>query len=122
MHEVLARNGRFLGAGTMTGELFVVDWYPGLVPCADPDARVHGEIWQLDGQAVWAKLDAYEECGPGDPRPHEFDRVCGHALLGGSRIATQVYAYSRPTEALPQVHDGDWKRWVVRQPPSSEPT
>lgn len=126
MHAVLAEHANQVGVATMLGHLVVVDWYPGMVPGTDEGKRVHGELWRVHDDAVWPRLDAYEECGPNDPEPHEYRRRVGVAQRNGATVSAFFYAFARSTAGLTVVEGGDWRHWVEAQPaqpaPSSKPT
>ena len=43
----LAAMASFVGRGSVAGRLYMVDWYPGLVPGDAGGARVRGEVRRL---------------------------------------------------------------------------
>src|SRR5262245_62471036 len=74
--ERLRNEARLLGAASMPGRLYRVDWYPGLVEAAAGDSRVHGEVYALAdpvGSLAW--LDEYESIEPGKEAGHEYLRA-----------------------------------------------
>lgn len=78
---LLRRCGDLVGLGSIRARLYLIDEiddqgpnsFPGALPSAHEDDRVHGELWHLhDPDAVFPTLDAYENCGPEWPQPNEF--------------------------------------------------
>ena len=101
MHATLAAGARRLGMARVSGRLFVVDWYPGVV-LGDCE-WVHGELWAIEDATLLAVLDDYEGC----EREFVRTRALVHADDGTAREAW-VYAYARPTDGLAAVPSGDW--------------
>jgi gamma-glutamylcyclotransferase (GGCT)/AIG2-like uncharacterized protein YtfP len=100
----LLRDARFLGAATVRGQLYRVDWYPGLVLSPDEGA-VHGELFELTPDHLdrtIAALDDYEGGG--------FRRRRTVASLEGSEEAldTWTFAYLGPTHSLERIGSGDF--------------
>jgi gamma-glutamylcyclotransferase (GGCT)/AIG2-like uncharacterized protein YtfP len=110
MAHSLAARGRFVGAGSTCGRLYDLGAYPGMVEERGSEDRVRGEVYELhDSDAALAALDAYEGCGPDDPRPWLFERVLTSITLdGGEPVRAWVYCYRGPlTEARP-IPSGDY--------------
>ena len=98
-----------LGAASIAGRLYRIDWYPGLVP---GEGRVHGEIFRLRTPAASLEwLDAYEGIVPGDggQNRHEYERVRRPVTLADGRVVEAwVYLYLRDVSAATPVADGRW--------------
>ncbi len=80
----------FVGEATVLGQLYLIDWYPGLVldPAGGP---VHGELYRLpEGGDLLAALDTYECIGPDFPQPQEYKRLRHEVGSGGK---AWIYAY-----------------------------
>lgn len=78
--DYLRAHGQSVGPGTMTGELYQLDGYPGFIPAsvmaestmltssvALLPNTVHGELVLLDHADVLLALDQYEECNDCQP-------------------------------------------------------
>jgi gamma-glutamylcyclotransferase (GGCT)/AIG2-like uncharacterized protein YtfP len=110
MAHFLAARGRLVSAGSMCGRLYDLGAYPGMVEESGSEDRVRGEVYELhDPDAALAALDAYEGCGPDDPRPWLFERVLASVTLdGGELVRAWVYCYRGPlTDARP-IPSGDY--------------
>jgi gamma-glutamylcyclotransferase (GGCT)/AIG2-like uncharacterized protein YtfP len=106
MAALLHRNARHLGEGTIRAGLYAVSWYSMAAPCDDPDAVVHGDVFELDRTAageVLAALDAYEGSGfvltPVEVRMADETSVAARAYLSAASVA-----------GLRRIGHGDWRR------------
>lgn len=110
MASLMRANATEIGHGSLRGRLFDIGEYPGAVDSDDNHTHVRGVIYRLrEPDAVLPRLDAYEECGPGDPGPHEYRRVRREVMLDiGSTIRAWVYLYNGPTDQLSCIESGDY--------------
>ena len=92
------------------GRLYRVSWYPGVVESADPEQRVHGEVYALaDPVRALAWLDAYEGVVPGGEEAGEYRRLERPVRLAtGEEIAAWVYLFQSDVAGLTLVPDGRW--------------
>jgi gamma-glutamylcyclotransferase (GGCT)/AIG2-like uncharacterized protein YtfP len=106
----LAGNAQPAGSGRVSGVLFQLDGYPGLVPTSGENEWVVGELFCLTEPAsFWPALDEYEKCGPADPAPHEFDRrILPVEMDDGRRLNAWVYVYCRDASEKPRIQSGDY--------------
>ena len=110
VHRVLARSASWLGHGSVPGKLYDLGVYAGLVESEDPKDQVRGELYMvLDPDAILPVLDAYEGCGPEDPRPPLFERRRTVVSLDDGRtFPAMVYYCSHPLGGARRVYSGDW--------------
>ena len=110
MYHLLARYGDFVGDATYQGKLYMVDYYPGVVPSDDPKDVVHGEAYKLTcSDIVPSRLDDYEECGSVFPEPNEYIRRNEMVKLNSGEVITAwVYIFNRSTEGLQLIQSGDF--------------
>jgi gamma-glutamylcyclotransferase (GGCT)/AIG2-like uncharacterized protein YtfP len=110
MYHLLARYAEFVAEGTYQGRLYQIDDYPGAVPSENPEEQVHGEVYALrEPEIVLAKLELYEECGPGFSNPTEYVRRQERITLqNGTACYAWVYVYNRPTTKLVQISSGNY--------------
>lgn len=116
-YHVLARYCDFFGEGTLSGELFEVEGYPGVVESNKVGARVTGELYVInDPNNVFSALDEYEECTERFPQPHEYvrKRLPIH-LADGGVVKAWTYVYNRPTDSLEKIESGDYIDYVGRR-------
>jgi len=103
-------NSTFVGAGCVTGRMFLLDGYPGMVGRTDGSARVVGEVFRLhDPSRDLVLLGEYEGCGPVDPLPHEFERsIMPVQMNDGRALDAWVYLYCLDTSGRAQIPSGDY--------------
>lgn len=103
----LARHASCIGPATFNGRLYRVASYPGVVASDDGADVVHGELYELtDADTLFAFLDDYEGCSPGDPQPHEYVRVQRSVSTGAKPTKAWIYLYNRPVEKLIRIASG----------------
>lgn len=110
MHHVLAEHSQYVGEGVISGKLYEISGYPGVVESSHPVDIVTGELYRLDkAERLLPLLDAYEECSPAFPVPHEYlrKRVKVHLDAGGS-VTAWVYLYNRSISGRTQITSGDY--------------
>lgn len=109
-HGVMDRCARLLGAASMQAKLYDLGNYPGLVGSDDANDQALGELYLvLDAEPLFKHLDAYEQCAPTDPQPHEYQRMQRTApLVDGSEYLAWVYEYAWPTDGLKPIASGDY--------------
>ncbi|HEY1125804.1 MAG TPA: gamma-glutamylcyclotransferase family protein [Sphingobium sp.] len=99
----LAQSTQWLGEGQIHGRLYDLGDYPGLM--LGGENIVHGELIAFDDSRLWALLDQYEDCDPGNPEASEYQRT-EIDLIGGGRAWT--YVYTRPVGDLTLIASGRW--------------
>lgn len=117
---LMAALGDFVDRATVQGRLYRVARYPGLVLCDTPEERVVGEVFRLRNPRIaLARLDRYEQCGPGFAKPTEYVR--DHAAVrcaNGKRLTAWLYVYNRRTDGLTRLRGGDFLAPRRTNPPS----
>jgi gamma-glutamylcyclotransferase (GGCT)/AIG2-like uncharacterized protein YtfP len=110
MYQLLARYGKFVGGATIQGKLYMVDYYPGLVPSDNLQDVVCGEVYKLSRPDIaLSRLDDYEKCGPTFSEPTEYVRRKQDVKLrSGEVISAWVYIFERPTVGLQLIESGDF--------------
>jgi len=106
----LQREARLIGEASITGQLYRIESYPGLVEDSDPQLRVHGEVYALNDPAGALKwLDAYEGIVPGNEAAGEYQRMQQPVRLAtNAELAAWVYLYRNDVTAFTSVPDGRW--------------
>ncbi len=103
MQAVLAAAGDRVGAASLAGKLYRVDWYPGLVldDGEAPTQRVHGDVWTVNDRAALRELDSYEGS--------EYERrAVSVTMADGGVMRAFAYLYIGDTTPLDVVPSGDW--------------
>ncbi|BCU79323.1 gamma-glutamylcyclotransferase family protein [Luteolibacter sp. LG18] len=94
----------FIAPATVSGRLYRIDWYPGVV--LDPEAGlVSGEIYEVDDSRL-AALDDYEGS--------EYRRVETEALLtDGSSARVLIWEWCLEVDESRRIPGGDWLEAVL---------
>lgn len=100
----LREMSRPMGHATFQGRLYIVtdpddptNAYPAALPSADPADVVHGELYQITGDAerLYKLLDRFEGCWPDWPQPYEYlRREISVVRDGGETIQATAYLYT----------------------------
>lgn len=106
----LRAGAKCLGRGHTPGRLYDFGEYPGLLAPVTTGDWVTGEIYELsDPDAILARLDHYEGCGPNDPEPHLFVRRLSYALgTRGDPMNVWVYLYNGDPGSAARIASGDY--------------
>lgn len=88
-------NASFVGEAQLNGELYRIDWYPGVV-LSDSKTPVFGEVFELKSADHLSELDAYEGS--------EYRRVIDKTSTG----LVWVWEYQRETASLERLESGRW--------------
>ena len=107
-HKQYLRGADFISPAKIRGQLFMVDYYPGLV-LSETEHWAMGEIYLLEDDAQLHDLDVYEGCAKKSPQPHEYERRKTQVMLAsGEEMAAWVYVYKQDTHHLPVISTGDF--------------
>jgi gamma-glutamylcyclotransferase (GGCT)/AIG2-like uncharacterized protein YtfP len=97
----------FISSGTITGRMYRIDWYPGLVldPAGD---EIHGEVYFV-GPELLSALDVFEGLSAGEIEGSEYRRVETTVMQQDSRTVTAwVWEWLGMVEEGQRIRDGDW--------------
>lgn len=109
MGRRLGGEGRRIGRATISGRLYDLGKWPGLVDCARERETVHGEVHEITDPASFGWLDAYEGIDAGPSQVNEYARVKRPVRLESGRIVTAwVYLYQWDLTDAPPVPGGRW--------------
>lgn len=118
MRARLQQEAKSLGAARITGRLYDLGDYPGIIASANPDEQVWGEVYQLTHphlSLLW--LDEYEGVGDGNEIDDvEYERVLRPVTLAASNsiIDAWVYLWLLPVEERQLVPHGRWSERTRR--------
>ena len=97
----------FIAAGTITGRMYRIDWYPGLV-LDDAGDEIHGEIFSVTPELLSA-LDIFEGLSAGEIEGSEYRRVQTTVVQQDSQTCSaSVWEWLGITEESQRITDGDW--------------
>jgi len=113
-HDVLARHSDYVADGYLQGTLYEVNGYPAAIESGNSHDKVYGEVYKMaDSRLVLPALDAYEECTPQYPEPHEYSRKqLTISLCDGSRVQAWVYIFNHEVTALTRIKSGDYLHYL----------
>ena len=116
--DVLRDNATLIGRGSIRARLHIIpdpqtgaDAYPGATRGRRAVDRVHGELYLLrdDFAELLKVLDAYENCSPEFPEPHEFQRRRVKVELADRTVVDAVaYLYNWDIAKARLVPDGQF--------------
>jgi gamma-glutamylcyclotransferase (GGCT)/AIG2-like uncharacterized protein YtfP len=109
-----------MGVSRVQGLLYLIDWYPGLVP---PDAAgqwVEGDLYRMAApEHLLPILDDFEECSARFDHPPEYRREMVMVEQAGSDYPAWTYFYNHPVASRPLIQadkeDGISRFSVERQ-------
>ncbi len=107
-HRQYLRGADFVSPAKIRGQLYMVDYYPGLV-LSETEHWALGEIYLLENEAQLHDLDVYEGCAKKSPQPHEYERrMIDATLSSGEQITAWAYIYKQDTSELKMIDSGDF--------------
>jgi gamma-glutamylcyclotransferase (GGCT)/AIG2-like uncharacterized protein YtfP len=109
-HEHLKKFSNYIGKAQINGKLYMVDYYPGVVPCQEKSI-VRGELYQITNEeALFQFLDKFEEYNPADVEHSEYIRTRVTAVLRETKeeVLAWTYAYNQSTDDLELLPKGDF--------------
>jgi gamma-glutamylcyclotransferase (GGCT)/AIG2-like uncharacterized protein YtfP len=107
-HKEYLGGADFVSPAKIRGQLFMVDYYPGLV-LSETEHWAAGEIYLLESEAQLHDLDVYEGCAKKSPRPHEYERRIAEVVLtSGEILQAWAYVYQQDTSTLSTIASGDF--------------
>ena len=104
MGQVLRTHADPIGTGHIQARLYLIhevddqgpNSYPGAVPSARPEDRVHGVVYRVRTPGpLFEALDNFEACAPGWPEPYEFLlRPIDVTMEDGPQLRAASYLYT----------------------------
>lgn len=97
----------FIAAGTITGRMYRINWYPGLVLDEAGD-EIHGEVYAASPELL-AALDLFEGISAGEMDGSEYRRIQTTVVGQDSRLLTAwVWEWLGMIDESQRLTDGDW--------------
>ena len=103
------KGAEFVGKGRVEGRLFLISWYPGLVPGPDR-GWVSGDIFKVGPDHMRA-LDEFEGLAAGEIEGSEYRRVKVPVFLEGlpgEAPRAWIYEWKGPVDESRRIPSGDW--------------
>lgn len=112
--EKLRSSAKYIGNGRVSGVLYDLGEYPGLVVSDALEGFVKGEIYTLDRcPDLWEELDAYE--GINDSDTPEYSREKVFVEAESRRLTCWTYIYQGSVSNLTRIQDGDYTAYMQRK-------
>lgn len=114
LHPLLGNDADYLCTAHLPGKLYEIDGYPGAIVLPRQTASIiHGELYRLKHpQALFQRLDAYEECAAQFPLPHEYRRITESVICAdGTAIRAWLYVYNHSLAGRQLIQSGDYRRY-----------
>lgn len=109
--EKLRATARLIGAGSVSGKLYDIGEYPGLVIGKEEGIAVLGEVYDLTGCTDhWVNLDAYE--GIEDSDTPEYTREKVLVTTTTATLTCWTYIYQGSVQELKLIKGGDYLRYL----------
>jgi gamma-glutamylcyclotransferase (GGCT)/AIG2-like uncharacterized protein YtfP len=104
----------FNGHGSIAAALFDLGSYPAAVPAKHENARVRGELYEMnDPAAVLQVLDEYEGYNSAEPDASPYGRrVTPVALDNGRVMDAWAYLYNAPLGRARRIESGDYVKYL----------
>lgn len=97
----------FISSGTITGRMYRIDWYPGLV-LDEAGGEIHGEVYSVGPEQLEA-LDVFEGLSAGEIEGSEYRRVLTTVVRRDSQTTSAwVWEWLGETDESRRLEDGDW--------------
>jgi gamma-glutamylcyclotransferase (GGCT)/AIG2-like uncharacterized protein YtfP len=105
MAAFLAQRGHLLGRASVSGRLYNLGWYPGLLPPALPGDIVQGDLYELTvAECTLAELDRYEIDASA-----LFERGSASVVRGsGEQVSAWLYYYRGEVRESQRITSGDF--------------
>lgn len=98
------------------GRLFDLGEFPGAIIDPSCAETIVGEVFAIPDGEILRELDRYEEYDPAAPEQGLFvRRQFSVELEDGRELLCWVYACRRDPGDVPQIPEGDYRRWLAER-------
>ena len=112
MGGLLANASEFISEATYQGKLYLIEYYPGIIPSDNPKDLVYGDILKLANAELLNELDKFEGVGSEFPVPNEYRRELQKVILpDGSSKEAWVYLYNWAVKESNLIPSGDFLKY-----------
>ncbi|MEA2707857.1 MAG: putative glutamine amidotransferase [Phycisphaerales bacterium] len=111
---LLCRRLHRLCTASVTGQLYDLGSYPGLVLGGEDATTIRGEIVAVRSASDWLRLDAYEGADSSQPDRSLFNRVRTMVTTdAGERVECWIYVYNRDLTHAARIDSGCWRTYLA---------
>ncbi|MFY0626110.1 MAG: gamma-glutamylcyclotransferase [Reichenbachiella sp.] len=106
----LKQNSRIVGPGLFQGQLYQIDWYPGVIKSSNSLDQVKGNVVQITGNAssIFSELDKYEGVSWPPKDSDEYSRQFVNISLNNRNIRSWIYLYQGRIDNAKRIISGDY--------------
>jgi gamma-glutamylcyclotransferase (GGCT)/AIG2-like uncharacterized protein YtfP len=98
----------FVASGKVTGRLYAISWYPGLVLGRGPEETVDGDVFRV-GPSQLAALDEFEGISANEIEGAEYRRVRTEVTTKDNEVLLAwSYEWKGPVDETKRIRSGDW--------------
>lgn len=111
--KILHNNSTFIGDAYVIGEMFNINWFPGLVA---GDKKVYGEVYEIINMDIYVDLDDYEDYHADDEKNSLFVRKVTNATLveSGEELEVSVYYYNKVVNPYNKIITGKFTDFLEK--------
>ncbi len=115
--QVLRSKSEFVSEGWISGKLYDLGSYPGLVYEPNARQRVRGEVYSMyRPELLLPVLDYYEMIDPNKLADNEYKRSLLPISTADRIQECWTYIFQRPVTALPEISSGDYRTYFAQNP------
>ena len=107
--ERLRLTSFFEGEGYFNGRLYLISWYPGAIYDQLETAKVHGEVYRLNGTEILHALDEYEDVFEDESISLYIRRIVPVTLKNDTVLHCWSYLYNQPVDHLKKIKNGNFR-------------
>lgn len=110
--EAEVKKLEYVGEGLVSGKLYDLGSFPGLILTAETKKKVRGRVYRLPADKnVIRSLDSYEEYFPRNPQKSLYRRRLANVLLeDGREVKSWIYEYNGATAKKKTIPSGVYKK------------
>lgn len=111
VQQQLHDSSELIGSGWISGQLYQIHDYPGVIESTSVNDKVYGELYRLKDQTLLPLLDDYEACSSAFPEPHEYLRKTVNVTVsGGRKVQAWAYIYNYPVDPARRILSGRFEQ------------
>lgn len=109
MSDYLNDHTQFISRAFFQGKLYLIDYYPGIIPSANSDDKVIGDVYALNDLSILEEVDHFEGVGDEFEKPNEYRREIQQVIPeNGNLMNVWIYLYNGSVESKNQIKGGDF--------------
>ena len=108
MSDFLSTGAQFISEAYFQGQLYLIEYYPGVMASENKADVVVGDLYQLNDLSILAELDRFEGIDE-ESKASEYRREIQKVrLLDGELANAWLYLYNWEVKPENKIHSGDF--------------